>query len=37
MNEQVEKIAKWVSKNKRRPDWLIPGKVIPKFTDFLEK
>ena len=35
MEEQINKIGNWVSSNKRRPDWLIPGKVIPKYVDFL--
>lgn len=35
MDEQINKIGHWVSSNKRRPDWLIPGKVIPKYVDFL--
>jgi hypothetical protein len=34
MDEQVERISKWTSPNKRRPEWLIPCKVIPKFIDF---
>lgn len=35
MEEQINKIGNWVSSNKRRPDWLIPGKVLPKYVDFL--
>jgi hypothetical protein len=32
---QIEKIGKWNSNNKKRPEWLIPGKVLPKYIDFL--
>jgi hypothetical protein len=31
----VNKISNWKSNNKRRPDWLNPGKVIPKYIEFL--
>lgn len=35
MEEQINKIGNWVSSNKKRPDWLNPGKVIPKYVDFM--
>ena len=35
MNEEVEKISKWKSKN--RPKWLNPGTVVSEYIDFLSK
>lgn len=35
LDTQIEKVSKWTSNSKKRPDWLIPGKVIPRYIEFL--
>ncbi len=35
LSEQIEKIGRWHSSNQRRPEWLNPGKMLPKYVEFL--